>query len=81
MSEVVQISEAKLIEGYVKLLQPMILHAATELVTKEEAKIIMSTKEIDGADFHLSMVVSIHDPSTVQIGQLIRGFQAVQEEE
>ena len=81
MSKVVEITEAKLIEGYVKLQQPMILHAATELVTKEEAKIVMSTKEIDGADFHLSMVVSIHDPSTVQIGQLIQGFQEVQEEE
>lgn len=81
MSAVVEIPTAKLIEGYVELLQPMILHAATELVTKEEAKIVMSTKEINGADFHLSMVVSIHDPSTVQIGQLIRGFQDLQEEE
>ena len=81
MSAVVEISDAKLIEAYVELMQPMILHAATELVTKEEAKIVMSTKEIDGADFHLSVVVSIHDPSTVKIGQLVRGFEEVKAEE
>ena len=81
MSVGTEIPEAKLIKGYVELLQPMILHAATELVTKEQAKIVMSTKEIDGADFHLSMVVSIHDPSTVRIGQLIRGFEEVKAEE
>lgn len=70
------IEKSKLVEGYLDQLRPMLLHAVGEIVNKENANVVMTTRELPDADFHLSLVLSIHDPSTVAIGELIQSFDS-----
>jgi hypothetical protein len=69
------LEKSVIIEGFLSQLRPMLLKAVGEVVNKEEVKVVMATKPIPNADFHLSLILSVDDGATQQIASLIRSFE------
>ena len=68
------------IQEYVTVLQPLLIQAVSELVSKEEANVVITAQKLKGADRYISLTISQDNASTNALANVIKGVEAGQEE-
>tara|TARA_R110002012_G_scaffold191900_1_gene359582 strand:+ start:152 stop:391 length:240 start_codon:yes stop_codon:yes gene_type:complete len=68
------------VQEYVRVLQPLLLQAVSELVQKEDANVVLTAQKLEGADCHISLTISQHDPSTNLLAKVIKEAEMGREE-